>query len=212
MIFDGLSRRHALRLCDLDHDYFQKHKSVIAKTVFTESYTCARFSMLIVDTIKKTHQNLAYTLRSFYKHGNHVYDVVNNKLLMSIAASNPIDVLDAFQSDNNTLSESMFKEYFLQVYTFIIKPVLVNYGFFSANIVVIVFVTLYTSMMIDYASNDTMRNELIRYYKSFWKTFISRPDLVMVKMDNRSNSFVNDAFKEMVSCELKVWCEKSKLN
>ena len=194
MIFDGLSLRHALGLCDQDEKYYNKHKVSISNSVFKESFVCTRFTLMLVDTLKKSHTTFGYILRSFYSKAQDIYDGVVANLMTE---TDTISLLTLANQNQD------IQAYYNQVSVNIIIPMMKQYGIFSPNLIFMIFVDLYTSMLIEYVHNTAVRQDLIKYYKTFPKLYTTNLPGTIEKII--SIDWIDQVQKNMMLDELRVW-------
>ena len=194
MIFDGLSLRHALGLCNLDETYYNKNKVSIINSVFKESFICTRFTLMLVDNLKKSHTTYGYILRSFYSKAQDIYDEI-----VAHMNENNVDTMKLFSSASSMHMQS----YYDQVSVNIIIPLMKQYGIFSPNLIFMIFIELYTSMLIDYEHNTSIRHDLIKYYKTFPKNYTTNISKTIEKIE--SLDWIGETQRGMMLDELRVW-------
>ena len=194
MIFDGLSRKHALRLVAGDVEYYEKHKNSITKTLFKDSYICSRFTLLLVDCLQKIHTTYAYSLRSFYKNSQVLY-----ANMTEIIDSTCPNLLESF----NKVDACLISAYFEEVSSNIIIPLLKQYGLYSPNMHLMIFVMLYTSMMITYVHDDSVRDALIKTYKKYNQLYMNDADETFKLLNG--TMWLPEYFQTMLKDEYNVW-------
>ena len=196
MIFDGLSLRHALGLCNQDEQYYNKHKVSVSNSVFKESFVCTRFTLMLVDSLKKSHTTYGYILRSFYYKAQDIYDNV----ILSMSLSKEIDTINLLALANKN---DEIQTYYNQVSVNIIIPMMKQYGIYSPNLIFMIFINLYTSMLIDYEHNTSVRQDLIKYFKTFPKLYTANLNGTIERIMNIT--WIDDNQKNMMLDELRVW-------
>lgn len=83
MLYEGLSKRHSLRLLDILHsrstleDDYKKSGVSIQNSLYRDAYFGFKFWGLMSETIKRTHTSLGYILRKQYAHADDIYNVLS---------------------------------------------------------------------------------------------------------------------------------------
>lgn len=138
MLFEGVSQKHAQRMCKLllndDNSvlhYYLENKNVIQKTVFNHSYFGFQFWKVLSENIKKSHSTLSIILRKQYKSSDEVFNYIKNaysteKDLYSIVMGGPVE----------------FRDYIKEVNRFLILPVLFRHHIYSPLMVLAICIDL----------------------------------------------------------------------
>lgn len=174
MLYEGLSRKHALRLLDdaTNKQYYDTHKKSIHHSLYRDTFYATKFWPIISDNIKKTHQTLAYILRNQYRSASEIYSFL--KTLFDI---NPSIDMTTFVQTILAFPNISIQAHFQDVYTFLIMPLFKKYSIFSPSLVI----TLYIDLLGVVVEN---------YVKKNWR--------------QKSNEWMNCLYKHLPECSFVV--------
>lgn len=195
MLFEGLSRRHALRLIEFElNQCFESNNTCMLKemfddyknTIFKDAFYLMRFIDIFVDVCQKTHRTLPYILRNQYTNAKTIFEKLTK-------------INDEF-GHHNLLHQIFEMQEFGLLYkdinTFIVLPCFKRYNIYSPNLILIITLSLYINMLgsyLGYSISDANRDFMRRYLDNQTPALIDR--IVWLNTTN----------KEMMKIELDVW-------
>lgn len=205
MLFEGLSRKHALRLHDITFTvhtqdeasqlalYYQKHQKQISSTVYKDAYYCFKFWIIIADFVKKTHSSLAYILRTQYRNSNDVYSSVKSFLDQSEQNT----TMEQFIEFVLHLPSEMVVPYFEDVYTFLIMPVFKRYSIYSPSLLLLLYLDMMSCMADDYIQKG-WKKKSSEYMINYTRNMLSETSI-------QNSTWLSKILAKQISDELGVF-------
>lgn len=172
MLYDGLSEKNSSKLCKfiLDddliglQDFYQKHESMIKKTVFVDSYFAFNFWKIISENIKRSHSNLQVILRKQYPKSDEVF-----AYLKSNYENNKYNTDSLLLIKQIVFTCPCISEYARNIFKFIINPVLFRHHIYSPILSFVLFIDLMYFLCGNYIDPCVLRESklLLINYKNF---------------------------------------------
>jgi len=208
MLFDGLSRKLAEKMCRIEldivsHDlnqktsekslqkYYEDNAYAMKKCVFNDSFNSFHFWKLLSDIIKKSHKNLPFILRNQYTNSHQVYehmynsyhskDMVGHKSISRIVLSAPCNIMTQYRK---------------QVYQFIVLPTLYRHHIYSPLMALTIFINLMYHMA-DFYIQKNLESE----GKKTMSEYMKRP---FTKTEINQIEWLSDHEKKILCDELDV--------
>lgn len=173
-MFEGLSRKHALRLLSNTDDvenYYAKNRRQISNTVFRDAFYSFKFWNIMADVIKKTHQTLGYILRSQYRHSNEVY-----AKLYAYFQDNKDSSVESVTSFILSLPKECMEEYFSDVYNFLLFPIVNKYGIYSPSLILLLFLDMINVLIESYILKG-WKHKASAYMNTYMKHMITEHEI-----------------------------------
>lgn len=155
MLYEGLSRRHALRLIEivdsrqtteaLLSEYFTKNKASLQNSLFKDAYFGFKFWSLLTDNIKRTHTTLAYILRKQYRNVDAVYEHLRDYINKESTPS-----IQGLQKHVALGDPNVYSNYYEDVNKYIILPVMKRFSLYSPFMSFVIFMDILCVMVDSY--------------------------------------------------------------
>jgi hypothetical protein len=145
MIFVGREKAIVDRLLAHDPKVYEERSEL--QRIFHETVYGIRFTPFVIETLKKTHKTLGYSLRQQYPEAKHIFDYLLNPPL-DVALSSTQDVTTfAFGvwerlKNADDMTSTHILTYYKHLRDNLIFPVMKRFGYFSPAMTVVVFYSL----------------------------------------------------------------------
>jgi hypothetical protein len=201
MLFEGLSKKHSLRLIDITaftchtelDDYYQRNKNQIVNTLYKDGYYGFKFWGLLSENIYRIHREIEYIMRCQYRNAQSVYSYLVGSNITS--TSNGLDTIRVILA----CPKEVMSDYWCDVYTNIMVPVLKRHTLYSPTMIVMIFLNLVGLLIEKYICKDygVHRKHLISNYPKYY--------FMMDEVD--ACNWLPNTLKEMIKDEHLVYKE-----
>ena len=223
MLYEGLSRINAQKLCQLHiqlcdknnklnqntamslETFYNKHKVMINNTVFEDSYNSFHFWGFISESIKKSHANLPFILKNQYSNADQVYaklaDSVTN---MKNNENGEGEGSSSFTQAIFDLPKNIMADFANDVYKYIILQPLYRHHIYSPIMCLLVLIDIMHSMA-DVYIHKSLGVEGKKKLTMYMDAPLTHDQILSIR-------WMSEIEKEMLSDECQVHAAQIKKN